>query len=402
MKTEAGTKTETCHTSWRNRLVIACIALGALAAAGPATAGPGTLRVDDDKLQCPEAQFASIQAAVAAAEPGDKVKVCPGLYNEIVTVPKTLELDGAGPDPRERTGDPTEEAVVRSFKLLAPAVVLEGFTIQGTFPSIVTSQLFSGYRVERNLVNSLLVLQTSGFEETRVRQNVFTDSGIFCSPCPLSRIEQNLLTGATGISVNNTANIEIAHNSSRNVFSVAIRLVFVTDARVHHNDIENASQSGIELLLATRVDVTHNRVENAGRLFGADGIFAASSSSILIARNTVVDGRGDGLMLSSVRDSRIEKNELERNLVDGIALRNARANLITHNKSDENGSDGIAADSNSRLNIIEDNHMRLNGEHDCHDDSVGPNNPPALVANIWRNNHGLTENRPGLCRGNDD
>ena len=41
-------------------------------------------------------------------------------------------------------------------------------------------------------------------------------------------------------------------------------------------------------------------------------------------------------------------------------------------------------------------------EHDCHDESVGPNNPPALVANFWRDNDGRTENRPGLCTGDRD
>ena len=41
-------------------------------------------------------------------------------------------------------------------------------------------------------------------------------------------------------------------------------------------------------------------------------------------------------------------------------------------------------------------------EHDCYDESVGPNNPPALVANFWRDNDGRTENRPGLCTGDRD
>ena len=37
-----------------------------------------------------------------------------------------------------------------------------------------------------------------------------------------------------------------------------------------------------------------------------------------------------------------------------------------------------------------------NGEHDCHDDSAGPD-APSFVANIWEDNRGETENRPGLC-----
>ena len=36
--------------------------------------------------------------------------------------------------------------------------------------------------------------------------------------------------------------------------------------------------------------------------------------------------------------------------------------------------------------------LKHNGEHDCHDDTVGPY--AGLTANFWRNNEGDTENRP--------
>src|ERR671937_2523388 len=49
---------------------------------------PGTtLIVDDDHMQCPNATFTSINLAVAAASPGDTIKVCPGIYTENVIVP---------------------------------------------------------------------------------------------------------------------------------------------------------------------------------------------------------------------------------------------------------------------------------------------------------------------------
>ena len=43
-----------------------------------------TLVVDDDKVQCPDAGFTSIQAAVNAANSGDRINVCPGTYREQV------------------------------------------------------------------------------------------------------------------------------------------------------------------------------------------------------------------------------------------------------------------------------------------------------------------------------
>ncbi len=52
------------------------------------------LFVDDDKAQCPHAQFTSIQTAVTAAMPGDTVNVCPGTYPEQVVIRKSLTVRG--------------------------------------------------------------------------------------------------------------------------------------------------------------------------------------------------------------------------------------------------------------------------------------------------------------------
>src|SRR6476660_6422304 len=48
--------------------------------------GPNMFIVDDNLLDCPNAKFTSIQAAVTAAGPGDQVKVCPGTYLEQVRI----------------------------------------------------------------------------------------------------------------------------------------------------------------------------------------------------------------------------------------------------------------------------------------------------------------------------
>src|SRR4029079_472590 len=61
-----------------------------LATAGPQSSAPGdgphTYIVDTDRLQCPNAQFTTIQSAVAASGPGDLIRVCPGTYSEQVDV----------------------------------------------------------------------------------------------------------------------------------------------------------------------------------------------------------------------------------------------------------------------------------------------------------------------------
>ena len=60
----------------------AVVTAAVIAALAPSTAVASTWTVDDDKADCPNAAFTSIQAAVDQAAPWDTVVICPGLYLE--------------------------------------------------------------------------------------------------------------------------------------------------------------------------------------------------------------------------------------------------------------------------------------------------------------------------------
>jgi pectin methylesterase-like acyl-CoA thioesterase len=50
------------------------------------------LVVDDDKIECPFAQFSHIQNAVNAASPGDSIRICKGTYVEQASISKALNI----------------------------------------------------------------------------------------------------------------------------------------------------------------------------------------------------------------------------------------------------------------------------------------------------------------------
>src|SRR6266511_593795 len=126
--------------------LVAAFAVLASGAGGAAAAAPQTLVVDDDRGQCAGAGFTSIQSAVDAAQAGDLIRVCPGLYAESVTTDKPLTLK-ADPDAIEALDcfqstppelatsqyaivDPTGDAFSTAFTLRAHGIVLGGFVVQ--------------------------------------------------------------------------------------------------------------------------------------------------------------------------------------------------------------------------------------------------------------------------------
>jgi pectin methylesterase-like acyl-CoA thioesterase len=85
----------------RRLVVLLGLALAAVGLPMGPTRAAGVLVVDDDyprSCAARAADHATIQAAVNAARPGGRIRVCPGTYTETVTVParkRGLTIEGA-------------------------------------------------------------------------------------------------------------------------------------------------------------------------------------------------------------------------------------------------------------------------------------------------------------------
>ena len=140
----------------RKLLVIAVLALlvSLVPLGNSSVSAAATLVVDDDGMASTTdcnaitPAYPTISAAVAAANPGDTIKVCPGLYLEQVfigtnasaVVLNNLTLLGAqaGVDARTRPflPDPTTQSIIDHpcgpVQIAANNVTLDGFTVQGS------------------------------------------------------------------------------------------------------------------------------------------------------------------------------------------------------------------------------------------------------------------------------
>ena len=416
----------------RKVFVLAVVALGALG--GVSNALAKDLVVDKDKAQCPKAGFTSIQAAVTAASPGDRIMVCPDTYLESVSVPKTLDIVA---DPKTElaaedsclatppaTPDPTKDAIVDggafSFNLGANNIKLDGFVIQGADFGVQTSSSFSGYDISTNLVQNNradtgfsggINLLSSGANASRVSMNCLLSNqeGVLSEIGPLlknARLDHNAGSG-------NDVLIDTSGSGARE------------DVTFDHN---RSIDNGIGFLISnsTNSSIVHNYSQGNGNGVNAGG----SNTGLVISHNTVVDSLGSGITLSATNsvpsftgpntglefthnvvtgsargirilpdaglvNSRISHNDTSANVLFGILIEAPETtgntgNTIDHNRADDNGDTGIysmGAAGNSFLF----NSMFGNEVLDARDDD--------RPSNTWSGNSCDTDSPPGTICG---
>lgn len=425
MKLVKGRSLQRRHT-WRATLV--AVSLMALAA-GSAEAQARPLVVDRDRAQCPNADFVSIQEAVAAAAPNDEIHVCPDLYTESVTVDKPLRLRGqVGAVQAEDcfapagVSDPTRQAIVDggdySFKLAANDIVLEGFVVEGATTGIDTDAGFSGYLIRHNLVQRNLLdgaeLHSAGATETRAHDNCFRQNargGLVSEHGNLhnARIDHNesfrnregLVVAGPGSRVD----VQLEHNVSINdLFGLGIQNSSASS--VAHNKVTALPPAPGVVPIGVIIGggnvgliVSQNQVEGGsfGILFNTRGFLATfpASTGLQVVGNAVSNVQLHGLNVAadSVHHSRFSDNHVRDNGQDGIGLRSRNTfNTFERNHAMGNGRDGIRVGPMGAFNnVFEANQLRKNGEHDAHDD----NRP----ANTWVNNHCETDFPTGTICG---
>jgi len=391
---------------------------------------PSVLFVDDDHAQRPSAPYTTISAAVAAAHPGDTIRVEAGTYHESVNVTKTLSIvaDGASGAVIVDPG-----TLGSGFNVMANNVTIKGFTVQDAVGNagITLNRAFSGSAIENNVFRDNtfgLYLNSNGSSTTIVRDNSFlhnnaagagSGNGIYSDQGVSNAvIEDNFFTGQTnaamifvgnGSTVQAQSNLRIRNN--RMIDDAPIIMVNVANSSITGNLSDGSVGSGIFFGGGVHnVEVSHNTLRNGAftginlRTDPADYPVAAGdvNRDNIITHNNI-SGFGDsGIRLREgatgnlVAGNRVWGNGTagDPTTGDGISLEDADGNVLRNNQVWSNRRDGIRVDALSSDNFILHNRLWNNGEFDARDDSSGSGT--AGTANTWRNNSGFTESRPGL------
>jgi hypothetical protein len=241
-------------------LVAVTVTTVLLGEAAPATAS--TRWVNDDAASyvppgtsCVNAGYATIQAAVTAAGPGDIIKVCPGTYSENVSI-STNNLTVMSTGGASFT---TVSAAVsfHVFNIAALGVTLKGLTIR---PAGVADQDFgvnvaidgnTQVKLLQNVIASGRIginLGCSSFGSTVAHNtlNGQTEAGINIDTCeapPFPGSHDNKVHHNTACGATSTASIALGGSSDTNKIhhnDATTISVFGTGNKVHHNTTQVA------------------------------------------------------------------------------------------------------------------------------------------------------------------
>jgi len=387
---------------------------------GTAPAFARTLVVDNDGAECPKAEYTTIQQAVAAAQAGDKILVCPGLYLGTVVIDTSHLRIEAKAAPGGVLLQGTGAVGELGFVLLnTTGVVLQGFTVQGFGRAQIRIQGGRGNTVRKNVTRGAVV--NDGIQVTSSSANVVElntshgnlQDGIFIgqiTDIPFEPASDNIIrynetfNNRFGLHLSGTGpgNVVFGNrshdNTQRGIFNA--NLSHGNEIKFNHvyanglTPIPGVAGVGVGILVlnSSLVTVRNNRTEGNG----TSGIGLNNAASNVVTQNLIDGNAASGVQLNNAAASNlVEQNLLVRNL-DGVRMfANAALNSIQSNYIWQSGRDGILAEATTSNNTIERNIVFNSAEHDAHDDSVGTGT--AGTANFWIDNHCGTENRLVLC-----
>jgi parallel beta-helix repeat protein len=373
---------------------------------------------------CVKDGYTTIQAAVTAANAGDKVKVCPGTYTEQVTI-------GAGKDGLSLESEKPLQAIIKAPAVMTPSktvvyvngaqnVGVRGFTITGpgggSCDSIEYGVLVDNgsATVEKNHITSIRDVDPASVDTGTGHSGCQNGAGVrfgsqFAGTTGTGSIRDNVIDDYQkgGIVVDNTgSDATIEHNtvtgwgpSAANAQN-GIQVSRGATASIKNNAVSGNVYTvgdyeaiGIYLYNPGDVSTENNKVSanDAGIVMYRDD----SSSSTLSVRNNDVSGSTyDGIEVDTTAS--VENNKVHEN-GEGIGLYyGVTGASIKNNEAKNNASNGFFADFDTSGNTFQNNKASGSGSFDCSDASTGGGT--AGTANFWLNDKGATDSPDGICK----
>lgn len=387
-------------------------------AVAPPAAAVAVLTVGTAGTTCQNPQYETIQEAVDDASAGDTIRVCAGLYEEAVTVDKSLVFRGAraGVDARFGRTNPAQESIVQppagsnGFNVTNGAgnVTIDGFTVRdSTVDGISTLTGGSGFTIVNNIVTGNRIglnFRSPGTSTSRsvIRSNRFEENntglpsggtGIFLGGgqgTNFTTITQNRFAGHATADVNTQGvlaggdpaeALSITSNTSVDSATFLV-LINAVSPRVTSNQISKSAtvESGSAMLVDSNTDDARlqGNIINGGAGTGINvtaQFGSLSPSTRLNVSSNQIFNRTNGLRVAALASGTFAGNVIQRSTENGILV-------------------ASSVEPSSPLRFT-GNVSTPNTVLDAADDSTGSGT--AGTANIWSGNVCPKDEPAGIC-----
>jgi parallel beta-helix repeat protein len=264
------------------------------------------LVVSNNRERCPHAEFGTIQDAVNAASAGDKILVCPGVYQEMVTVSGAAKNNlqiWARAELGSVAIDGMDHSLMAGFLLQqVSGVVIHGFTVREFHEADIWLQ-----HADHNFVrdNVLTAAGHDGIELTSSSWNLIEHNRSFDNPA----------SNACGVNIagsGSRGNV-VRHNLLRNNnWGIQVVAGAVNNIVFGNESVANRNR-GIRSVGSTGTVIDQNRTER-----NPIGIAVVSSTGVQVARNRSFDNTIFDLFWDGTGAVSFTENHCDTSSPDGL------------------------------------------------------------------------------------
>lgn len=300
--------------------------------------------------------YITITEAIEAANPGDKILVRPGLYQEGLVIDKPLEIVGEG-----ELNEIEIQAMEKS------ALVFK--TTNGRVANLTLRQIGGeGELYGVDIANGRLTLEDCDISSKngacvsihdgahpRLRRNKIHDaekSGVFVCDNGQGIIEESEIFGNAyaGVSITTGGNPVLRKNEIHNGKSYGIRVYDNGRGKIEENDIFGNSDSGVMI---------------------------QTGGNPTLRKNKIYEGKRHGILVLKNGLGIIEENEIFRNANAGVAIETGGNPTLCRNKIYEGKQHGVHVNENGQ-GVLEDNDIFENAKYGV---AIERGGNPTLLSN---------------------
>ncbi len=400
------------------------------AATAPVMTDKDEAVVDDDGVECPDADFTTIQDAIDSGV--RKVRVCAGTYPENVVIgpDAKVNLQGDGQGVTVITGVAGSNGpiidVLPGSKVNINDLTVDGGSAMATGVDYGILYVEASGKIKNvevaNIRNASGSAQGIGIA---VRSYTGAKAKVTVEKCTVSNYTRVGVYGnGQGVRITVKKNTITGPVLPRVWAPNGIQISRGARAALKGNDVDNnpspnppgGAGSGILLFCAGRTNVQNNTVMNSDL-----GIAIADNNGATVRGNEVLDSGFDGISLqfiglfygvplgcdpaiSPTENNVVKNNSIDNSADSGISLANydlasapdtPNDNVVRQNEIDNSSGDGIHV-WDGKDNDFLGNKTTGSGNIDAVDNTVGGGT--AGTANLWKNNDCTTSDPAGLCK----